>query len=175
MCFYIFVAIPSSTVAGARATLPRGLSLIQGVSPSLPALEGDDRRVFAVVEFECSCRLFGSDHDLEGDEFERRETMKRKYRKKQWSEAKIRRALGQSSIDRTRAEDSPGLRQDVRLWIADFADAGGPIAVLVQWITGPFESHKWVVDRREQVTADQWRKLVAQPRANELYWVRGGE
>jgi hypothetical protein len=127
MCFFVVVGVPTQYVRNCLAKVPRPVRADHngnygGLTVHLP-----DHELNVLTEGGCSCSLYAPRRE---ERATRPERLRKKWRKRGWSEQKIERAL--SDIKATPVVE-PGLRLDVRTWIADSADECGEFAVFVHW------------------------------------------
>ncbi len=117
MCNFLLVGAPRGILADA-ARPARDLQLRRISAQSLPGVFPSDLDAFFVTSGQCSCGLYFRSEMP--DKVDRREIA---YRRKGWSDAKIRRALAQvDHAEQTHAQ-TPGLRADVRALLQEWFTA----------------------------------------------------
>ena len=112
MCYFISIALPESMAASHLSTLPTHVYAEPVEKTILTRELPSGYQTYYLITRMCSCDLFCA---VRPDDEERRlESLRKKYRKKGWSKAKIERAL---SDHQTAIAKSQGLRDDIRKWI----------------------------------------------------------
>ena len=133
MCYFITLGIQADRLSVLNTAVPRDLSAWRCENPYILKHMEVGCHGYALTDRHCSCDLYSCPSGQKGSTdplFKRR----RKYERRGWSEAKIQRALDDSS-----AHGKPvkvGLRDDVRVLIADLVDKAGRIDVFVHFYSG---------------------------------------
>jgi len=112
--------------------------------------------VFIVGTGMCSCDLFNRRSD---------ENVYEKYRKKDWSKAKIERAVA----DHRKASLHAGLHPEVRRWLADAATDAGEAYLFIHWDSDTLKYDLQVAmspeELREQTVPVKEEQLICVKRA----------
>lgn len=129
MCHFLTLSVPGAAVPDVPPTSQGALSFHRHDNPSVTKHAPAGWTSFTVTKGGCSCGLYRSGR---GDD---RERQAEKYRKKGWSEAKIRRALD----DRGSTREEAGLRADVLEIVATLVRAQQRVRVALHWYGGDVE------------------------------------
>ncbi len=132
MCYFITLGIHESDAASLEKLGQRGLSAWRCENKHIAARFDRDFVGYVLTAGMCSCDLYQDPFSQETSD-ERAMRLQEKYRKKGWSEAKIKRAVADATADEER---SAGLRADARELIARLADASKCIYVFVHMYSG---------------------------------------
>ena len=129
MCSFLLVGVPKgATVELTNRVEGRALSIL-AIEPSrLPPSFPVDMRALFLTSGGCSCDLYVRRRQDHEDE------RAAAYRKKGWSDTKVRRALSQHRAARA-GDDEPGFRSDVRALLMSWFDMFGSIAI-AYFVTG---------------------------------------
>ncbi|MEX0700549.1 MAG: hypothetical protein WD069_00495 [Planctomycetales bacterium] len=98
-----------------------------------------------------------------------RRDLRKKYEKRGWSEAKIRRAIDQAT-SKPEPQNFVGLRPDVAKMIGRFARTAGPVGVLVHFDD---KDERVEIQRRQRVAADVLECDEVPFDEDVLLWVDG--
>lgn len=126
MCYMIAVALPPEVASGFLLGLPQGMRSWPGVYPELSAKMNAWEPVI-VGTAQCSCDLFIPQPEGET------ESLRRKYEKRDWSQAKIERALA----DRKPSGFPGSLPPDLRRWLSESVAEAGEAYLMVHWAGTP--------------------------------------
>lgn len=122
MCNFLLVGIPNGAqVEIANERSAEALRFISIDKSKLPATFPESMKAFFIVSGGCACDLFSR----ATSNIDEREVA---YRRKGWSEQKIRRALAQANHAAERHAE-PGLRSDVRSLLTDWVNRFHTIAL----------------------------------------------
>ena len=135
MCYFVTVAVPQSAEHQLIGLVPRGLALYRCDNPSiaqhLPAIF----RSFFLTSGMCSCDLFSRAIEAESPE-RRTDRLRKKYAKRQWSTAKIERAIA-STLAAHKPNSAPaGYDNRLRHLIADFVEVHGEVKIIAHFYNG---------------------------------------
>jgi hypothetical protein len=152
MCYYITTAFPKAMANAILRSLPKGLNSLPATNPAISRLLPKDYDSLAIITAMCSCDLYSSAKPGEKDREE--EALRRKYKKKGWSENKIQRALDDHEKNmKTRRE---GFRDDFLNWLtASAANSQKSLFVFVHMYRGEIEAEQLEIIR-EKVTAAEF-------------------
>ena len=121
MCYMVVVGIPEEAERKWLPRLPEGLNSWMASYPGLSAhMDGFTPHIIGTSM--CSCDLFHPEADPPYQ-------LRKRYRRKGWSESKIDRAME----NRRSTEKQNGLREDVRHWLAETVEEGGAAYLWVHW------------------------------------------
>lgn len=123
---------------------------------SVEAAFGPGFSLFLVADGGCSCSLYSSPRSKGR---ERSETLREKYARLGWSEAKIARALEASAAAReqNRRATEAGLREDIASFLADLANDAGEVRVIVHHYHGSFAEERVTAAGSETIAAGDLR------------------
>ncbi len=149
MCYYITVAFPKTTANSILAVLPKGLQPLRITNQAITNLLPKDYDSLAIITAMCSCDLYAPARP--GEEKRAKEALRHKYKKKNWSESKIQRALDDHEKNmKVRRE---GFRDDFLNWLtASVANTPKSLFVFVHMYSGQIETVELEVGR-ERVKA----------------------
>jgi hypothetical protein len=99
MCYFILVGFRPQAVRVAKGLLRSVYHLRSVENPSVVAALPDGWSVGYLSDGTCACSLYGAPNPPEKSLDERLAAMRRQYRKRGWSDAKIERALAQLRDD----------------------------------------------------------------------------
>lgn len=116
MCNFLLVGVPKDILPDAPK-LTRGLHLQPIARQALPSVFPSDLDAYFLMSGQCSCDLFRVEARSKVDQREAA------YRRKGWSEAKIRRALEQVDHSERAHARTPGMRADVRALLQEWFEA----------------------------------------------------
>jgi len=156
MCYYITVAFPKTTAKTILTSLPKGLDSMLVTNPDICKLLPKDYESFAIIMEElCSCGLYSpikpDDKDKE------REALRRKYKKKGWSENKIQRAL--HDHEKNMKTRLAGFRDDFLSWLTTLpAKSGASLFLIVHMYSGDIQTEELDI-RRDKIKAEAIQSL----------------
>ena len=142
MCYFITVAFPKAMASSILAELPKGLQPLTVTNQAITKLLPKDYGSLAIITAMCSCDLYSP--ALPGEKERVKEVLRRKYKKKGWSENKIQRALDdhEKSI-KVRLE---GFRDDFLNWLtASVSSTQSSFFVFVHMYRGLIENEELVI------------------------------
>ncbi len=174
MCYLLSVALPSRMI-GSLTAAPPDLTVTEMSNSSMSEYVPAGFSWYVVTESAtgCSCRLFKDQRE----DMERRDrtiaARRRRYNRKGWTSARINRALSQAVGDHIRRGAEPGLRADIRMFLADLAEHVGQVAVLVHWYDDGLGTERIVPVVGPSVSSDLFRSGEASVHADEIYTVQG--
>lgn len=153
MCYFITVAVPDrhadrigDVFAGEFQTYP---TVNPVVVAALPA--GYTARV--LTSGMCCCDLYASPRSPTDPDPAAH--LRQKYEKLGWSEAKIRRAIEQSTTHAAKSNlPTSGLRSDVVDGLQTLCRAAGSVAVFVHWYSGGVETEQFSLSRAKHCECD---------------------
>ena len=156
MCYYITVAFPKATANSILTSLPKGLNSSAFSNPSVSKRLPKDYESVAIITAMCSCDLYSSPAKPDEKEKEK-EALRRKYKKKGWSENKIQRALNDHEKNLKVRRD--GFRDDFFSWICDLSEkAPNSLFILVHFYGGDLETEELNINQ-STVKAVELRSL----------------
>lgn len=178
MCDFISVAFPKRLLKEFLSLAPRKMVDQLNENPTIAkALPQDWMQIF-LVRSSCSCGMFYSEDELHSDIPTRknRELLRRKYEKRNWSPARIERALA-SSFANSQNTDVPqndrqaGFEPKVRELIAKFAKKHHPISILVHFYSGSLVSEKFTIEKRLTLPASEFTSTDRASQRDVLYTI----
>lgn len=132
MCYLIHLGVPTRQAD----SVPPGR--VPRIDPqrnaSVSEAFGAGFAQFSVTDGGCSCSLYSEPRDV-GD---RTAEKRKKYERMGWSRAKIERALADSAGSGEQARGHGGLREDIALLVAGFAERYGEVRLLIHAYRGSF-------------------------------------
>ena len=141
MCFFVTVAVPSQYVDRIGEVFGRGFQTHETANPSVMAALPAGYAARRITSGMCSCDLYGRRRTAEAPNPVAH--LRRKYEKRGWSEAKIKRALEQVAVKESKTNRaSSGFRSDVLSGVETLCRAAGSVALLVHWYSGDVESER---------------------------------
>lgn len=150
MCFFLTIAVPA--VHGDRIRevfdFAHGFRTHNTTNPSITVHLPARFAARLLTTGMCSCDLYARPGAAE--ETDPTSHLRRRYEKRGWSEAKIQRAVEQSSASaanpkRNRARS--GFRDDVIERLVALCHSAGSVAVVVHWYRGDVETERFAVRR----------------------------
>ena len=103
----------------------------------------------------CSCDLFSE--EPEEDEQEKRiSKLRRKYKRKGWSDAKIERSISQA-ISAAQAPRKAGLRDDLRFYLSDVIEELNEMRIVIHWYNSGVETEEISIARSLFISNDDFR------------------
>lgn len=176
MCYYITV-VTSSFVAKLFPSRCRGCESFQYSNSFLTRQYfNEDRALFCVYSGFCACDLFSEESSEETERATLRNNYK-KYKKKNWSQSKIDRAIQSkrySRENRPRIQVVPGYAIDVRTFIANFVDANGSVDLFTHFYSGSVESDRIELSRGPAISSEQFLANDYPALADLILTVRNG-
>jgi hypothetical protein len=154
MCYFITIGVPES----------KARELEEQARPAMSAWRCENKHIMAHLDPNfhghvlttgmCSCDLYSEPFDGETQE-EHARRLQEKYRKKRWSEAKLKRAIADATA--VEKHHLSGLRADARELIARMADASKRVYVFVHMYSGNQMTEKVVVKHGPTVPSQEFR------------------
>ena len=139
MCFFLTIAVPEAHAERMQETfggVGGGFELRAMTNVSvLSALPSRFAARFLTLGG-CSCDLYARPRASHETDADAEAHLRRKYAKRGWSEAKIARAIEQTSATAGARTATSGLREDVIELLLALCDAAGSVAVFVHWYSG---------------------------------------
>ena len=155
MCYFITVSIPNSDTEILKSGIPRGLHLIESSNPSINHHMPEKYVSYVVTSGGCSCDLF-SEEPEEYEHDRRINKLRKKYKRKGWSESKIERSLSQAK-SAAQTPKTVGLRDDVRYYLSDVFNQINEMRIVVHWYNGDVETEKISISKKLLVSSDKFR------------------
>jgi hypothetical protein len=154
MCFFVTIAVPSQHAEQIGEVFARGFqtrpTANAGVTAVLPA--GYAARL--ITSGMCSCDLYARPRDAGVPDPAAH--LRRKYEKRGWSEAKIKRALEQVEVQPSKTNRATsGFRPDVLSAFEALCRAAGSVALLVHWYSGDIESERLPLGEPRRCKCDE--------------------
>ena len=155
MCYFITVSIPDSGVEILKSEMPRELHLIETSNPSITPHIPENYISYVVTTDGCSCDLFSEESG--DDEITKRiNKLQRKYKRKGWSDSKIKRAIDQS-ISAAQSPKAVGLRNDLLFYLSDVLNLLGEMMLIVHWYNGDVETEKVLIRNKLKISTDLFK------------------
>ena len=133
MCHFLTISVPGKAVPEVPKDFRRQIHFAEHRNRSVTEHTPNDWISFTATSGGCSCDFYRAADDTRED----RSKLEKRYRKKGWSDAKIRRALDSQ-------KDAPivsaGLRDDILDLVTDLATAHGEIRLSLHWYSGDVET-----------------------------------
>ena len=155
MCYFITISIPDSGIEFAKEKIPRNIHLSPSSNPATQNLIPNNYQHLYVTSGGCSCDLFNEDHN-ESTKDKIEEKLRRKYKKKGWSENKIQRAVSQANTDSTNNR-SVGLSDDLKFYISDLLTKIKDVRLLIHWYSGVADQEKIEIKHGPTISSYQLR------------------
>jgi hypothetical protein len=174
MCFFLTIGVAGDSADSAELAVPRGFALSQVENKSILSKLPKNYRTFVLTSGMCSCDLYRRRTQRSEDPTE---FLRRKYRKKGWSEARVDRAIDQASTHAAARGKTQfvGLRPDAAEIVANFAHVAGRVVLIVHFYGGDVEQETISVGDSRSVSSHEF---VASPfpfDEDELIWVIDSE
>ena len=151
MCYFITIGIPETKAEIFKALMPRNLHLSESSNPSLRPHIPQNHVLFIVTSGGCSCDLFAG--EKEEDEHEKTiKKLRRKYKRKGWTESKIERAISQAI-----SAKAVGLRDDVRYFLSDAFKQTKVMRIIIHWYNGGVETEDIQISGTQSISDSQFR------------------
>lgn len=154
MCYLLTIGTRESP-AGVKAMLSgRALVVRKSQNASLRSMFPKTDQLFELTNGHCSCDLVvqGNRQTVE----EKREELRRQYRKRRWSEAKITRALGDwESAHQRQMQSRAEPRKQLLSLLRGLAAGAEGLRVLVHFYSGQFDTEDIRVGGRIRVAVGQ--------------------
>lgn len=149
MCHFLTVSIPLRSIPEVPDEFRREIHFVEHGNPSVTDLAPFNWISFAVVSKGCSCGLYRTGIHSKGD------TLKRiaSYRKKRWSDAKIRRAIA----SRPSIPQKMGLRDDIRDLISQLVMEAGHLRLSLHWYSGNIETEEFHLNDLGSISLEDFR------------------
>jgi len=171
MCYFLTLGVPAKSADIMTSAAPRGFAIGLVQNRSVLAQLPPEFRTYLLTSGMCSCALYRrrSKRTEDPSEF-----LRRKYRKKGWSDSRIERAVEQASKAKARNE-SPfvGLRADVATIVAEIAHQTGRVAVIVHFYNGDTEDEMLTLSTARSFAAFELLTSSFPFDEDELIWVTG--
>ncbi|MDO4628477.1 MAG: hypothetical protein Q4C70_04795 [Planctomycetia bacterium] len=175
MCYFITTIIPRTLTDELRTLVPRGFTADfydkkseenSYITREIP----DDFTQVILTSGGCACDLYQSRAVAESEDsfppnsplFKQRnpEKLLKKYRKKNWSRAKIERALAAISASQANVkpmyDEFSGFHPKIREIIATFTEKYGSIFIFVHFYSGQINTEKITFQGKKNVTVNQF-------------------
>ena len=139
MCYFLTLALPSSSVSRLRDEFQRGFVVLPTSNPAIRRALPGSFELRLLTSGMCSCDLYREP----GSQFPPRpseDELRARFEKRGWSRAKIERAVSQSLARADGRLSFSGLRADVAARITALAQAEGPLALVVHFYSGAVET-----------------------------------
>ncbi len=143
MCYFITVSVPNNEAETLRSKAPRNLHLIESNNPSINQHMPENYISYIVTTGGCSCDLF-SEGPEEDEQEKRISKLRRKYKRKGWSDAKIERSISQA-ISAAQASRKAGLRDDLRFYLSDVIEELNEMRIVIHWYNSGVETEKFLL------------------------------
>lgn len=169
MCYFITVAIPKTLTTEFRTLVSRGYTADfydkkSEENPYLTREIPDDFTQVILTSDGCSCGLYRSREVAESEDtpFNQKnpEKLLEKYRKKNWSRAKIERAIAVISASQANAkpmyEEFSGFHPKIREIFASFAEKYGSISIFGHFYSGDVNTEKLTIQGKKNVTVNHF-------------------
>jgi len=151
MCYFITIGLPKLKADIILNEIPKGLRFVATVNPNIISQLPENYIAHHVVSGMCSCDLFKSSKSNKAEK--ERESLLRKYKKKGWSEDKIKRAL--SDHENNIKKSFSGFREDIISWVTSLVqDLEQPLLLLVHMYSGAVETEEFQVKKRKIAVED---------------------
>jgi hypothetical protein len=168
MCYFITVSVPKSKEEIFKSNIPRGLSIIECSNPSIIEYLPKSYSPYYLITGMCSCDLF-SEESNEEDLQKTEHKLIKKYRKKGWSENKIKRAISQSLSDSTSNISKAGLRDDAKMLLSDIAVKVGKIKIIVHMYSGDQNAERFDIQEGIKVSSSDFLKNNPVKRTDQMF------
>jgi hypothetical protein len=123
MCYFITLGINKLMVEEIRKLLPSEINIEHNHNHSIKEKIPPDCIAVNLVTYMCSCDLFSKFDEND------KEKLISKYRKKNWSKAKIERTLSSKM-------QSSGLKEDVKNFLSNIATNNKEVYFFIHWYSG---------------------------------------
>lgn len=154
MCFFLTIAVPAQHADRIDDVFGRGFQSHPSDNPFVAAALPPGYAARFITRDGCSCGLYARRNDEPADDHTA--SLRRKYAKRGWSEAKITRAVGQVEARGWKsAPPTPGLRSDVVDRLQTLCQIAGRVALLVHWYSGDVQGEKLSPRRAQPCSCDQ--------------------
>lgn len=158
MCIFITVAVRERHTALLPAIVGEKFVVRTQTNRSVSRHFGE-RRTVVLTSGGCSCDLYARVRDDEERVAENEvDAARTKYRKRGWSEAKVRWALAARHTRIDRGPGFGGLRSDVRDVIARLAEVGGEVGLLVHDYSAGIDEETVTATRGSTLSPEDLRK-----------------
>jgi len=171
MCYFITISIPKTGIKFAQEKIPREIHLSETSNPSLEGLLPKDYVNFLVITGGCSCDLFNED-DLEANKEDVIKKLTHKYKKKGWTENKIKKAVSQS-ISNSSTGGNSGLRDDLKFFLSDIALHLKEIRIIVHWYGGAVDQEKIKTKESPTISPYELRTQNIIKEIDTIYKIKG--
>ncbi len=168
MCYFITVSVPRTKEDILKSNIPRGLSIFECSNPSIIEYLPKDYSLYYLITGMCSCDLFSEENNEEDIQKTEKKLIK-KYRKKGWSENKIKRAITQSLSHATSNKSKAGLRDDAKMFLADIATKAGNIKIIVHMYSGDQNAERFDIQEGIEVSTSDFLKSNLIKRTDQMF------
>jgi hypothetical protein len=168
MCYFLTLGVPAKCADVMNSTAPRGFALNLVQNQSVLAQLPPDFRTYHLTSGMCSCDLYRRHSKRAEDPSE---FLRRKYRKKGWSDSRIERAVEQSSKHAKHKKPFVGLRPDAATIVGELARKTGRVAVIAHFYHGDTEQEAIRLGPVRSVTNEELLAARIPFDEDELIWV----
>ncbi len=172
MCYFLTLGVPGKSAHFMSSAAPRGFALGLSENKSVLSQLPVDFRTYLLTSGMCSCGLY---HRQTKRGTNPSEFLRQKYKQKGWSNARIERAIDQTTKQRQGKGKISfvGLRPDVATIVTDIARQAGRVAVIAHWYGGNTEEETITLSAPRSIADDDLAARSFPFDEDELIWVMG--
>ncbi len=166
MCYFITVGVPRNKIDDLKSSIPRNLHLAESNAKSVRSYIKEDYALLLLTTGGCSCDLF-SEESSEDKREKYQNNLRKKYKRKKWSNSKIEKAINQAMS--SYFEKSVGLRDDVKKFLSNSLNKLNEMFLVIHWYNGEVEDERFSLKIGPKISLSQLNEENYIKATDEIY------